>query len=102
MNEISNIIIVRWPARRLDGKPIYYNITLLTWIQLATLNKLKVLIFLLLRGRMAQHQQLNKFLYYLGLSESEWMPECQATYNCIQFNNCQPGQIILHYFHPFL
>jgi tryptophan 6-halogenase len=46
--------------------------------------------------------QLKSFFSSLGLSESQWMPACHASYkNGIQFSNWSIKPKNHHYFHPF-
>ncbi|MFT5840623.1 MAG: hypothetical protein ACI9UT_003136 [Flavobacteriales bacterium] len=45
---------------------------------------------------------LRQFFNTLGISEKEWMPECDATYKCgIAFPNWTGGSAPQSYFHPF-
>ncbi|GIE36592.1 tryptophan halogenase [Actinoplanes italicus] len=48
----------------------------------------------------ATFSTIRHFFGYLGLAESEWMPECNATYKlAIRFENWRrPGH---HFYHPF-
>lgn len=48
----------------------------------------------------ATFSTIRHFFGYLGLAESDWMPECNATYKlAIRFENWrQPGH---HFYHPF-
>lgn len=46
--------------------------------------------------------QLKGFMDSLGIEESEWMPECNATYKAgISFRNWSTIPGFTHYFHPF-
>lgn len=46
---------------------------------------------------------LKRFFDMLGIKESEWMPECNATYKAnIQFTGWSPQSGITSYSHPFI
>ncbi|GGO69703.1 tryptophan halogenase family protein [Bowmanella pacifica] len=45
---------------------------------------------------------LRRFFEHINVPESEWMPECNATYKCgITFNNWSRKPGFENYFHPF-
>ena len=45
---------------------------------------------------------LKTFFETLGIADSEWMPECNATYKCgIRFDNWSTKPGFESYFHPF-